>query len=116
MRYRLAAELPLTVALDSGDYVLDLVQAATGTGCYLRVRATDQPVVFLLAKFPTRREAHQALATGFEIDNRAFPLRLLERLVAMGAAEPVNRRARPRLPERKLEPVPPGPARVLQLA
>lgn len=103
MRFRLAAELPLAVELDAGTYVLDLVQAGAAGGCYLRARALAEPVVFLLAEFRHPRAARTALAQGFEVDARAFPLRLFERLVADGAAEPVDPPVVPRVLERHHE-------------
>lgn len=114
MRFRLPADLPLTVQCGGTEYVLDLVDDV-GTGCWLRARAADEPVVFLLSRFPHRHAARHALATGFEVVDRIFPLILLHRLVTAGVAERVDRRATRRVigapAERELAPAP-----VLQMA
>ncbi|HEX2101074.1 MAG TPA: hypothetical protein VHF69_10445 [Candidatus Synoicihabitans sp.] len=94
MEFRLTGDLPRKVKVGSDSYVVDLVQADFADDCWLRARACDEPVVFLLAHFSNLHDGQTQPWRSFEVEDGVWQHRLMERLVADGYAEAVRPRDR----------------------
>ncbi len=93
MRICLPAQLPLTIEIGQGRFLLELVDCSKD-GCWLRARDRDDSITFLLAQFDNRWQASTALLTGVEIGNGPFHQLLVARLLEEGYAALPTRPAR----------------------